>query len=75
VVVDTEGGALIVTLNDLEEVPALFDARTVNANTPAVLGLPFSKPVDVPSVIPIGSTPVAMLHVIGVVPLAARASE
>ena len=71
----TEGGAFIVTLNDLDEVPAVLEARTVNGKTPEAVGLPLSSPVEAPIVIPVGSAPLMTPQVMGAVPLAVRVSE
>ena len=47
-------------------------ACTVKLNEPAAVGVPFRTPVEMLSVRPVGSVPVAMLQVIGVVPLAVK---
>ena len=47
-------------------------ACTVKLNEPAVVGVPLITPVVLLSVRPVGSVPLAMLQVIGVVPLAVK---
>ena len=47
-------------------------ACTVKLNEPAVVGVPLITPVVLLSVRPVGSVPLAMLQVIGVVPVAVK---
>ena len=44
----------------------------VKPKEPATVGVPLNTPLVVLSVSPVGSVPVAMLQVIGVVPLAVK---
>ena len=47
-------------------------AWMVTLNDPAVMGVPLSTPLVPLRDSPVGSVPVAMLHVIGAVPLAVK---
>ena len=44
----------------------------MNVNVPALLGVPEIKPLEVLSDKPVGSVPLTLDHVRGVVPLAAK---
>ena len=52
--------------------PAEFDALTVKLDVPAVVGVPVIVPVFTFKPKPAGRLPTVILHVIGVVPVAAR---
>ena len=47
-------------------------AWTVKVNDPAAVGVPLNMPLAALSVSPVGSVPVAMLQVIGEVPVAVK---
>ena len=57
---------LLVTL------PALFVALTEKLDDPTVVGVPVIAPLAVFKLRPTGRLPVAIAHVIGVVPVAVR---
>ena len=59
-------------LNAFVSFPALLDAITVKFDVPAVIGDPVIAPVVVFKFRPSGRLPLAIAHVIGVVPVAAR---
>ena len=67
----TAAALLIVIESCLETLPALLVALTVKVNVPAAVGLPVIVPL-LASVKPFGKLPLTLVHVIGVVPVAAR---
>ena len=67
-----EGGVFTVRLNCVELEPPALVAVIVNVNTPAAVGVPMMIPVEDPKESPAGSVPLATVHVIGAVPVAAR---
>ncbi len=67
------GGVFTITLSDLELTPPAFTAVTVKTEVPAAAGVPLMMPVEDPKDKPAGSAPLVTLHVIGAVPVAARA--
>ena len=64
--------SLIVTLKALLEYPAALVALTVNVNVPAFVGVPEITPLELLSDKPVGSVPLTLDQVRGVVPLAAK---
>jgi hypothetical protein len=72
-VVVIAGGVFTMTLSDLELKPPGLTAVTVKAEVPAAAGVPLMTPVEDPKDKPAGSAPLVTLHVIGAVPVAARA--
>jgi len=72
VMVGATGAELMTMLSALVAFPALFVALTVKLNVVAVVGVPVIAPVDVFKLRPPGRLPLAIAHVIGVVPVAAR---
>ena len=62
----------ITMLRFLVEFPAELDALTVKLNVPAVVGVPVIAPLDVFRFKPVGSVPLLIAQVIGVVPVAVR---
>ena len=58
---------VMVILNALLLFPALLVAFTVKVDVPTVVGVPLITPAD-DSVKPVGSVPLANVHVIGAVP-------
>ena len=61
-------GVLILILKAMVSLPVLFVALTVNANVPAVVGVPEMVLPD--KLRPSGRSPLSMLHVIGESPVA-----
>ena len=55
--------------------PTAFVAVTVNDETPLVEGVPLRVPVEEPKLRPAGNVPFVMVHVIGLVPDAAKLAE
>jgi len=51
--------------------PASFVATTVKLNVPAAVGIPDIVPLDVFKLMPVGSVPLVIDHVIGTIPIAA----
>ena len=72
VIVGTTAVLLIVMLRTLVAFPTLFVALTVKLDVAAVVGVPVIAPVDVFKLKPAGRLPLAIAHVIGVVPVAAK---
>jgi hypothetical protein len=80
---ETEGGvsktdpvAFTVRLSCAEFEPPALVAVTVNVKTPAAVGVPPRTPAEEPRVSPAGSVePLAMVKVMGVVPVAVRVCE
>ena len=67
--VDSAGAPGSMTMESaFVPLPAALAALTVKLDVPAVVGVPEMAPAE--SVKPPGNTPVSMLHVIGVVPVA-----
>ena len=66
------GFAEITMLRSLVSFPALLDALAVKLNVPAVVGVPVIAPLDVFRFKPVGSEPLLIAQVIGVVPVAVR---
>ena len=66
------GSAVMTILRFLELLPAAFVALTEKLNVPVAVGVPEIVPVDVLIFKPVGSLPLAIDHVIGAVPVAAR---
>lgn len=64
----------IVIDSSFVSLPALFSALTVKLAVPAAVGVPLISPVVSFSVRPSGRAPPLMLHVMGSVPSAVRAS-
>jgi hypothetical protein len=68
-----DGGAVvavIVMLNALVSLPALFAAWAVKLEVPTAVGVPEITPVAEFRFKPRGKAPLAIVHVIGAVPLA-----
>ena len=65
------GTAEITTLKDFVLFPAAFVALTEKLNVPAAVGVPEIAPVDVFKFNPVGRLPLATVHAIGLVPVAA----
>jgi hypothetical protein len=66
-------GKLFITMfRDLVALPTLFVAMTVKLDVPAVVGVPDIAPVVPFKLKPAGRLPLAIDHVIGVVPVARR---
>ena len=63
-----EGGPVTVRLNCLELLPNALVAVSVKVATPAAVGVPPITPTVVLIVIPLGSAPLAIAQVIGVLP-------
>ena len=55
--------------------PTAFVAVTVNVETPGAEAVPLMTPVEEPKLRPAGSVPLVMVHVIGLVPDAAKLVE
>jgi len=72
VIVGATGAELITMLSALVAFPALFVALTVKLKVVAVVGVPVIAPVDAFKLRPPGRLPLAIAHVIGAVPVAAR---
>ena len=72
VIVGATGAELMTMLSALVAFPALFVALTVKLKVAAVVGVPVIAPVDAFKLRPPGRLPLAIAHVIGVVPVAAR---
>ena len=66
------GAALVMVLFWVAFGNVPLAACAVKLNEPAIVGVPLITPVVLLSVRPVGSVPLAMLQVIGVVPLAVR---
>lgn len=66
------GAAVTVMLNAWLATPPTLVALTVPLNVPATDGMPLNTPLVLLIVRPVGSMPVAMLQVIGVLPVAAK---
>ena len=62
----------MMMLSGFVSFPALFVALTVKLNVPAVVGVPVIAPLIPFKLKPAGRLPLAILHVIGVVPVAVR---
>ena len=60
----------MIMLRFLVVFPAEFVALTVKLNVPIVVGIPVIAPVAVFKFKPVGRLPLAISHVIGVVPVA-----
>ena len=69
------GGAFTVRLNGVVALPAALLAWSVNANAPAVEGVPLRIPVEEPNVSPAGSAPLDTVQVMGAVPVAVSVCE
>jgi hypothetical protein len=72
VIVGTTALLLIIMLNALTAFPAMLVAMTVKFDVPAVVGVPVIAPVFTFKLRPAGRLPLAIAHVIGVVPVAVR---
>ena len=71
-VVVIAGIAAMMMLRFLVVLPKLLVALTVKLNVPTVVSVPIIAPVDVFRFKPVGRLPFAIVHVIGVVPVAVR---
>ena len=66
------GFADMTMLRSFVSFPAELDALAVKLNVPAVVGVPVIAPLDVFRFKPVGSVPLLIAQVIGVVPVAVR---
>ena len=71
VIVGTTASLLMTILSCLVVFPAVFCALTVMLNVPVAVGVPDIAPVVSVKFRPIGSVPLSIDQVIGVVPVAA----
>ena len=71
---ETDTGVLTVRLNCAEFDPPALVAVIVGVKMPDAVGVPLIMPVE-PRVSPVGSVPLVIAQVIGVVPVAARVCE
>ena len=71
-VVVMAGFAEMTMLRSLVAFPALLVALTVKLKVPAAVGVPVIAPLDVFRFKPVGSVPLLIAQVMGVVPVAVR---
>jgi hypothetical protein len=69
---EIETGAVTLRLNCADAEPPAFVAVIVKVEVPATVGVPLMTPVEEPSKSPAGSVPLAILQVMGAVPVAVR---
>ena len=66
------GFAEMTMLRSFVSLPAELDALTVKLNVPAVVGVPVIAPLDMFRFKPVGSVPLLISQVMGVVPVTVR---